>query len=794
MMDLGATTAEDAQDPFIPPTHLSSRIWPNLSPSPNHGNLSYSDDGQFLFIHRRGVNILTPCITSSRGPPNDPIDVSDVLEHPNAAHIRLKRQRQEEAQIQDDEDEVPAADSQSKEPRTKLRRPTGGEVQWYTTTIDYEKDWLRDDEYGWIPSRDSYDIPNADLEVSIRSAIWSPSGVSRLGGCIIAVMLGNGQISLFSPQSDPASKAWLEVTDLTMATKRLFGSADLKPADMLEMRATSMAWSSRPSLFSNIDGSLLAIGSRAGSIALWSGHERIAHQTVSQRWISRLAWSDWTMMDEKKCRARLAMAMVDGSVAVLRVDRIKTEDGWNIETGNLQVIVKPDKRDITAVQWADGMLVWTKSGSVHLWADRLTKAKWNGVKTIRLQRVGNWASANALLPCIGIQHNHDRIIIVLSSLSHHIIADLSTEPVLAPLIDSLKLSILAREAFIDLTTQESYTRARHAMSSSSDREISAYTSGWAAMDTTFAWVTEPISFHNLDSITDARRTMAFQMVELGSTGRSPRSIGEALEEVLENPPALIRTSPLKVLFPIITRISASPQDFSAELLELCSVDAPTLGQLDSLDALWTTPILDGLRLRLVLATWAANAFTESSEFSSLINSVTSVIRRIVLGIFVRWAAQQSIKYAEDELVLGLLRHAAADAQLHDQLKDELSQLPVTPGETDKCLACGEPVSLDSNATCSRGHRWCEFLMFILKLTSDRCSITNFLITTPTYRSCSACPALSLLPVFGLQTPPHVSDNGNSDGNLTNGTTSLVQTMLKAAHCCVICGGRWTRSV
>nr|WVH01928.1 general transcription factor 3C polypeptide 4 [Naematelia aurantialba] len=677
-----------------------------------------------------------------------------------------------------------------KGPRRRLRRPTGGEMQFYITTIDYDREWIRDEEYGWTRASDSYGAASADLEVSVRSAAWSPSGMSHLGGCLLAVMLQTGQVFLYAPKSDPASKGWSEIVDLTMATKRLFGPGEIKIPDMLEMRATSMAWSPTPPVLSGatVGGSLLAVGTRAGSLALWSGLERVAHLVLTTGWISRLAWSEWRMVDDKTSRCLLAISLTDGSLSALPVDRITTAKGFHVKFGNLQHMWKPDKRDVTALQYAEGIFVWTKPGSVHLWADHTSNTRWNGVKSIRLRRIGNWAGANAILPCIGIQRDGDRLIVTLSSLTHYILTDLSTEPALAPLVDSLKLSVLAREAFIDLTSQDSYSRPRHGLAAGLNHEISAYSGGWTGFGSTVAWITEPINFHNLDSTTEGRRMMGLQVIELGSTGRPSMSIRQAVESILFNPPALIRSPPARVLFPIISRMTASQQDLSSELLELCAVEEPPLAGYDSIDALFHSSALDTFRLKLVLASWAVNALPNAAEFTALIASITMVIRRIVLVVLVRWAVRQPMTDHDDQVVLGLLRHAAEEAQLQGHLEAQLSHLPTVSDQIDRCMACGDPVALTSDSsTCPRGHRW--YL----------CSVTNHLITTPTYRSCSTCPALSLLPRQALtaQTPGPISSGSDLDpvnGTLPGRTMDLAQVMLESAQCCVICGGRWTRSV
>jgi hypothetical protein len=48
------------------------------------------------------------------------------------------------------------------------------------------------------------------------------------------------------------------------------------------------------------------------------------------------------------------------------------------------------------------MLVWTKPGSVHLWAERQGQVQWEGIRNLNLEAIGNFAGANALAPCIGM--------------------------------------------------------------------------------------------------------------------------------------------------------------------------------------------------------------------------------------------------------------------------------------------------------------------------------------------------------------------------------------------------------
>jgi len=68
--------------------------------------------------------------------------------------------------------------------------------------------------------------------------------------------------------------------------------------------------------------------------------------------------------------------------------------------------------------------------------------------------------------------------LILNTLTHHVICDLLTEPTLAPLADSLKLSLTARESFLEFAHYRGSVKDRMRMSLGEDRAITAHTLGW----------------------------------------------------------------------------------------------------------------------------------------------------------------------------------------------------------------------------------------------------------------------------------------------------------------------------
>ena len=77
-------------------------------------------------------------------------------------------------------------------------------------------------------------------------------------------------------------------------------------------------------------------------------------------------------------------------------------------------------------------------------------------------------------------------------------------------------------------------------------------------------------------------------------------------------------------------------------------------------------------------------------------------------------------------------------------------------------------------------------------------MTNLLITTSSYRVCNTCPAISLFPAkFASQLLPVTLQGETIDWQRFVGTEEnreMVETLLEAAIVCVLCGGRWVRSM
>ncbi|WVR07016.1 hypothetical protein IAU60_004055 [Kwoniella sp. DSM 27419] len=817
-----------------PATLLATRSFAGTLPSSSLHNVSWSDDGQCLFITRKGVQIVTPHLTTALPPPPTLADPGLTIEHPTALLNEARRKAALQAALGGSDDENEGGEGQevhvassSKQPVVKVPRPPGGEVKLWTTGIEVDKDSLREDVYGWSDVGDESSAILREKDVTARQAIWSPSGLSDLGGCLLVVMTSNMQVSVYAPRNDPYTKQWDEIADLTAKTKSMLPSGEagteLTEKGMLEMRSTCMQWSQHIPLpkMIGVDGSLLALANRAGKLALWSyGPQKRFRRTalidmsIKGGWIADLAWSEWTAIGETASEARIAMALTDGTVwlAVVKriIELIDNKRGWKLDVTSPTLLDKGDKRKITAIKWVGDVLVWTKAGSVHLFATQgSSSVSWSGVRDVKLERVGNWASANALGVSAGIQRvDRDTLLIVLNSLTAHVIRHFTTEPELAHPHDSLRPSLAMRDMFIEQLMADQHIRERWRTVPIDPMGWTAHTAGWAGSQwgSTCAWVSEPINFHNLDSATEGKRSVSFVMANLGPLGSSTSpTVVEALQTVIMAPPVLVRITPGRVLMPYVLHITslAEPSKLKHEVLGLCQMSVelstrpPATGDLRV--ALWETSALDGLRLRLVLAQWGMATFEQAVEdFRQAFDAILSRIEGITLSILLGWVNEtlesKTLSSLDRQCMSSLIQVATRSGKTHTEIVTRISDLSgrsnLSSDNTavESCPACGTAVA--SDGTCAKGHNW------------SRCSITRLLITHPHYRVCSTCPSISLLPRRHRRGPIEVDHEGldhdytrfQRDEHRPDSDDWVVQGMLEAAVSCIVCGGRWQRAV
>jgi general transcription factor 3C protein 4 len=183
----------------ISPTIITSKLFLGVVPSTQLGNVAWSDDGQCLFLTKRGVTVMvnslslhsdwadrqTPWLVSSMPPPPTLIDPNMISDKSG------KEEGEEEDEAMDGQEE---GESKSK---PEVTRPEGGEVKWWSNVIEIQPTGPRDARYNWVGVNGRSAVFNEkpkclhsdgtswllrNDEVNPRQAVWSPSGLSDLGG------------------------------------------------------------------------------------------------------------------------------------------------------------------------------------------------------------------------------------------------------------------------------------------------------------------------------------------------------------------------------------------------------------------------------------------------------------------------------------------------------------------------------------------------------------------------------------------------------------------------------------
>ncbi|GMK54303.1 hypothetical protein CspeluHIS016_0108890 [Cutaneotrichosporon spelunceum] len=670
------------------PRILSSRSLAGVAAAYSGRNMSWNDDGQLLLVTRQAVTVATAYLTTTLAPPSVQLDL--------ALHRSLNPAARIVKEEEDDDDDTIHVDLP--EQATHVLARSQFEVRWWVTAA-VSKEKGSEDEYEWTGLGDEVTGIVADRDRLMRAAVWSPSGLNALGGVLLVVLSNHGVASVHAPE-DAYNQAWSEIADLSRETIARLGDGEIeddKPtlAGMLHMRKTAMEWSPPTPLRSmlGIDGSLLALGNRAGGVELWAYDRAFAHLSavyLPRPFATEVTWSPWKIVDTETCVAQLAAATSDGGVYVLPVTRkAYAESGtWDLTVGSFSTVVPPDKRTVNAMKWiTNDALVMTKPGTVSIWS-----TSEDAPKTIRLERVGNWAGCNALGQAMDIHFVAPHTLrIVLSSLTHHVITDIFNSP--RQLYDeSLRLTLSARDVFLD-----GRKKRRRTFLAQTDRELTANTGGYAATDETgdiAAWIAEPVNFHNLDNATEVNRAFDFVVADLAPEGAD--ACVQRLQRALEGPPSLLHRSPLSVLLPHLLGLIAL-RDFAevgvAVLALLTPHDLPNpTAAKDShqsgrraLTHIFWGGSLDAHRLGMVLAQWAERAWPPlAPDFRAAALKFHDIIQRSLAESMAKWAGTD---IGEDDAMF-------------------VAQLANRAVAASECPACGDKIEFASGtAVCANGHDW-----------------------------------------------------------------------------------------
>ncbi|EGN93775.1 hypothetical protein SERLA73DRAFT_172058 [Serpula lacrymans var. lacrymans S7.3] len=759
---------------------------PTLTPHPSINCMQWSEDGQACFITKSAVHILTPDPGINF---NTPADVK-----------------------------APAGDEQS-------GRPLG----WFKTMIET----TRGQAHSWPEiSPDWAATSLGSLDVSLRAVSCSPSNITSRGRCVLAVLNSNMEVSLWTTAKNHLKGEWLKIQDVTSF---LLSSISLPESSSTLIKALCaqtmcISWSKQPNFaiapIPSLDTSILALGNRAGSITLLRFNQvgdfegdvsRIETIQLSERWITHLAWSPWSLEHPGQCESYLAYSTDDGGVGLVRVTQSlqlspsTSKFGAEFMVNVTCEIISPkvceaDKRSITDLAWIElrgrsPILVSCTSGIIHLWSSPSPSSKWSGSRVLVLQTQKISVASSALYPVSGLTHvgMQDALVLSLFDGSFHVVHSLSINPSWSPptaddTLHTDMLSKVSRSIFAHVTPG-----VRH-------MDVSRI-SGMASYDgfSTFIWVYEALRPADFSYKHEARHNSTFVTAPLWNLDDD--TVFKILEEALSNVCQARGSAPIYQLRPTLLHLckTGSFPQLCPRILEIlhqipaddtASIDiSPWSGELvpelkARLRKSFKTHLFgwDGLlssRMRLSVADLCWKLCKDPQMQAQcgqvaqiLLNTISHRVLRILMHHF---SALISILVASDvpfvlrivvqSLLPGSPLDLSAEAQrLSASVSANVAVDPTTAGLHELCPACHVEVPLQdiTAAICPNGHTWA------------RCSVTSFILSTPVVRTCIGCSRKALL-------SPSQSSSSGSDWLPVAARSWIVTELLEAVQRCLFCG-------
>ncbi|KAH7335189.1 transcription factor IIIC subunit delta N-term-domain-containing protein [Rhizoctonia solani] len=290
-----------------------------------------------------------------------------------------------------------------------------------------------------------------------QAASWSPSGLNRLGGCLLASLTNNLQLAIWAPVKNPSTGEWTRVADITEYQIASYGGEDeVAPEDLLKCQSCSIAWSGSchegtTPLLETKNHSLLAVGARSGDLSFfrWDLSTDAARYCfnfkVADAWIIRLVWSKWKPVDDNKpshfVQASLACGLSNGSVWVLNVKQGPGgRDGDEREQYSVidsTLVIEPDSRSITAMAFVEmsprsqPLLAVAKPGFVTLCnipvPTENEMAEDPSLHTVMLSSPRTSLASSAVSTCVGLHYvpSDDSLVVILAEGSIVTIANVS---------------------------------------------------------------------------------------------------------------------------------------------------------------------------------------------------------------------------------------------------------------------------------------------------------------------------------------------------------------------------------
>ncbi|KAI0064060.1 hypothetical protein BV25DRAFT_1869513 [Artomyces pyxidatus] len=693
----------------------------------------------------------------------------------------------------------PASTITAQPKNNEAAKPLG----WFRTMIGIDR--RAEAIYAWpADSQEWGAVALGSLDIALRSVTASPSSLSADAGCVLAVLNSNLELSLWCAVKNHLKGQWIQLQDATSFLTKLAASRTQSHVQRtLQAQVNCLSWSMQcdfgitPAPF--YDGSLLALGSRAGTIALlrFRGKpentdylEHIQTITVANTWITHLAWAQWATSGLNESKSVLACGIADGSVTLVEITQtLHLEPGASsfgikclVETEACLAVSTPcsaDKRGITGIKWIEPaagkpILVCCKVGTVHLWTAYDATGGWCGTHSMTLQRQDISIDSSPLHPVSGLQYLAKDDILVLSLFdgTFRVIYSLSTSPTFLPpggdmtFPSATDLSLLARSVFVQ-TEKEVVTRL----------DVNRI-SGLVSFDnaSTVAWVHEGCRPSDFNYKHEAKHNSTLIVTDMWHA-ETDEGLLLMLRDTLSLTKAAPDTAPIHILRPLFTHLhnpGTLPRLHSEILLDLPPSNSDQ-GLVPSIPS-WSGEITREVRMEL-RGSLGRHLFGDDSLLSSRLRLatadfcwkyamtpqsrgecgavaqglLTAVSHRILCvlaghlsaieGVFTQNDLPFVYRVIVQSLLPGSPPSLAAAAEALDVLVT--AKFPHTSGSDsasfnglhEKCPACAQTVLLEDISTAVCPNGH----------SWSRCSITSFILATPMVRTCIGCARKAFLP-------------------------------------------------
>ncbi|KAI0294320.1 transcription factor IIIC subunit delta N-term-domain-containing protein, partial [Multifurca ochricompacta] len=768
---------------------------PAAASHPTISCLQWTEDGQLLFVTKTAVYILTPDfgVNNSYGP------FSTTA--------------------------------------SKLKDSPGGfnACGWFRTVLELD----RRSFYHWpMESQDWDNLVTGSLDVSIKAVVASPSFLSADAGCVLAVVSTNLELSLWCSLRNQLAGQWVKLQDATHFLQSLgtvSGGSRLQQA--LRSQVVCCSWSRQPD-FDNVpasvlDGSLLAVGNKAGSVLLLrftrdSGPsqylEHIQTIVISEQWVTHLTWLPWTRTRVNECLAALVYCTSDGTVGSIQVTRtISIETRAASRYGSDPVIAtslshsktlicEADDRMITALSFIEPrdrdmnpVVVIFRPGVVHLWTEARDGgggSLWSGLRFFLLHRQGISRGSSMFYPPSGLVYSPEHDIIVLSLVdgSFHVIYDVSTSPTVKP------------PEGLTGPVNNYYTSSGL---SSVSRRVFLRVDGGVVPHAEMNQISGMVSFAGFPIVSWAHERSILSDFSYKHEARhnSTLVVSKMLAEDDRDDDAVLR---------MLTQITQGDDENDGDDDDILTRLYPRLHQackiLRARAIFWNSPLpppppptlfgdpssgfgfgssyrrrfCDGitrrlfgsdvlLRLRLKLAIadfcWKSTSNPEiQREYETIARGLLNAISHRVLGALIQEIASAIDLLTRDDLsfVLRVVIQCllpGTPQELSAEAQKLANEISTSGGRgtQEQCPACGLEIPLTDIATAACSRGH----------RWSRCSVTSFILSTTMVRTCLGCARKAFLPTA---LSPHLFR--------ATGRGWVIQELLNAARRCLFCGNNF----